>query len=76
MTRLLLCNSNIDRNRCMTKGRLQKKIQPQCKLKLDFANIMDLGQNVSFSRSREEDLIDKLDGLISVPQEWHKGKVS
>ena len=34
-----------------------------------------IGQGVSFSRSGEEDLIDRLDGLISIPQEWHKKKV-
>ena len=34
-----------------------------------------LGHNVSFSRSGEQDLIERLDGLVSVPQEWHKKKV-
>ena len=34
-----------------------------------------LGHNVSFSRSAEEDLVERLDGIISVPQEWHKKKV-
>ena len=34
-----------------------------------------LGHNVSFSRSGEKDLEEKLDGLVSVPQEWHKKKV-
>ena len=33
------------------------------------------GHNVSFSRSGEENLVDRLDGLISIPQEWHKKKV-
>ena len=33
------------------------------------------GHNVSFSRSGEKDLVEKLDGLVSVPQEWHKKKV-
>ena len=34
------------------------------------------GHNVSFSRSREENLVERLDGLVSIPQEWHKKKVS
>ena len=34
-----------------------------------------IGHNVSFSRSREEDLVERLDGLVSIPQEWHKKKV-
>ena len=33
------------------------------------------GHNVSFSRSGEEDLVERLDGLVSLPQEWHKKKV-
>ena len=33
------------------------------------------GHNVSFSRSGEVELVERLDGLISVPQEWHKKKV-
>ena len=33
------------------------------------------GHNVSFSRSGEVDLEERLDGLVSVPQEWHKKKV-
>ena len=35
-----------------------------------------LGHNVSFSRSGEDDLEERLDGIISVPQEWHKKKAS
>ena len=34
------------------------------------------GHNVSFSRSRESDLVERLDGLVSIPQEWHKKRVS
>ena len=34
-----------------------------------------IGHNVSFSRSKEENLVDRLDGLVSIPQEWHKKKV-
>ena len=34
-----------------------------------------LVNNVSFSRSREECLAERLDGLVSVPQEWHKKQV-
>ena len=34
------------------------------------------GHNVSFSRSREEDLVERLDGIVSIPQEWHKKKVN
>ena len=34
------------------------------------------GHNVSFSRSREDDLTERLDGLVSIPEEWHKKKVS
>ena len=34
-----------------------------------------LGHNVSFSRSGEKDLIERLDGIVSIPQEWHKKKV-
>ena len=30
---------------------------------------------MSFSRSGEKDLVERLDGLVSVPQEWHKKKV-
>ena len=41
-------------------------------LSLPFLN---LGHNMSFSRSQEEDLEEKLDGFVSVPQEWHKKKV-
>ena len=37
---------------------------------------LNLGHNVSFSRSREADLVERLDGLVSIPQEWHKKKVS
>ena len=33
------------------------------------------GHNVSFSRSGEESLVERLDGIISLPQEWHKKKV-
>ena len=33
------------------------------------------GHNVSFSRSGEVDLEERLDGIVSVPQEWHKKKV-
>ena len=33
------------------------------------------GHNVSFSRSQENDLVEKLDGLVSIAQEWHKRKV-
>ena len=33
------------------------------------------GHNVSFSRSGEEDLVERLDGIVSIPQEWHKKKV-
>ena len=33
------------------------------------------GHNVSFSRSGEENLVERLDGLVSIPQEWHKKKV-
>ena len=33
------------------------------------------GHNVSFSRSREADLVERLDGVVSIPQEWHKKKV-
>ena len=32
------------------------------------------GHNVSFSRSGEENLVERLDGLVSIPQEWHKKK--
>ena len=35
---------------------------------------MLIGHNVSFSRSSEKDLVEKLDGLLAVPQEWHKKK--
>ena len=31
-----------------------------------------IGHNVSFSRSGEEDLIERLDGIVSLPQEWYK----
>ena len=34
------------------------------------------GHNVSFSRSGESDLVERLDGLVSIPQEWHKKKVT
>ena len=34
------------------------------------------GHNVSFSRSREDDLTERLDGIVSIPEEWHKKKVS
>ena len=33
------------------------------------------GHNVSFSRSREANLTERLDGLVSIPQEWHKKRV-
>ena len=32
------------------------------------------GHNVSFSRSGEENLVERLDGFVSIPQEWHKKK--
>ena len=45
-------------------------------LKLSFLHNLNIGHNVSFSRSREADLVERLDGLVSIPQEWHKKKVS
>ena len=44
-------------------------------LKIKSLNIFTLGHNASFSRSSEKDLTDKLDGIVSLPQEWHKKKV-
>ena len=45
-------------------------------LNLTMETLYDfIGHNVSFSRSREEDLVERLDGLVSIPQEWHKKKV-
>ena len=41
-----------------------------------YLNCNIIGHNVSFSRSGEEDLVERLDGLISMPQEWHKKKVT
>ena len=37
--------------------------------------LFQTGHNVSFSRSREENLVERLDGLVSIPQEWHKKRV-
>ena len=31
--------------------------------------------NVSFARSREQNPLERLDGIVAQPQEWHKSKV-
>ena len=34
-----------------------------------------LGNNASFSRSREVSQVERLNGILTIPQEWHKKKV-
>ena len=57
-----------------------RKLEPQPKQRVLIKELSVrhpmVGHNVSFSRSGEGNLEERLDGLVSVPQEWHKKKVS
>ena len=53
----------------MTSERHQKTIM------FGDQGFFERGHNVSFSRSREANLTERLDGMVSIPQEWHKKRV-
>ena len=54
----------------VVNGRRQKHIM------FGDQGFYERGHNVSFSRSGEKDPVEKLEGIVSIPQEWHKKKVS